>query len=65
MLRLIKYLFFIFVISPFTSVWALQSDWSNGTESQVRLISPITHNNGSDNIYVGLEYKLQEGWKTY
>jgi suppressor for copper-sensitivity B len=65
MLRLIKYFFFIFVISPFTSVWALQSDWSNGTESQVRLISPITHNNGLDNIYVGLEYKLQEGWKTY
>ena len=65
MLQLIKNLFFILVIFSFTPVWALQSDWSSGTESQVRLISPTTHNDGSKNIYVGLEYQLQEGWKTY
>ena len=65
MLRLIKYLFFIIVIFSFTSLWALQSDWSSGNESQVRLISPISHNDSSKNIYVGLEYQLQKGWKTY
>ena len=65
MLRLIKYLFFIIVIFSFKSLWALQSDWSSGTESQVRLISPISHNDSSKNIYVGLEYQLQKGWKTY
>ena len=65
MLRLIKYLFFFIVIFSFTSLGALQSDWSSGNESQVRLISPISHNDSSKNIYVGLEYQLQKGWKTY
>ena len=44
---------------------ALESEWSNDTESQVRLISPITKNNNQNDFYLGLEYKLQDGWKTY
>jgi suppressor for copper-sensitivity B len=44
---------------------ALETDWSVGSESQVRLISPITHNNNQSEIYIGLEYQLQKGWKTY
>jgi len=65
MLRFIKYLFFILLIFCFTPILALQSDWSSGTESQIRLISPTTHNDSLKNFYVGLEYKLQQGWKTY
>jgi len=65
MLRLIKYLFFIIVIFSFTPIFALQSDWSSGIESQIRLISPTTNNDNSKNIYVGLEYQLKDGWKTY
>ena len=44
---------------------ALESEWSNDAESQVRLISPITKNNNQNDFYLGLEYKLQDGWKTY
>ena len=65
MLRFIKKLFFISLIFFFTPIWALQSDWSSDTESQLRLISPTTHNDNLKNIYVGLEYQLQDGWKTY
>ena len=44
---------------------ALQSDWSNGVEAKVRIISPSTHNNNSSKLYLGLQYQLQDGWKTY
>ena len=42
-----------------------ETEWSNGVESQVRLISPLTHNNGQKEIFFGLQYKLLPGWKTY
>ena len=65
MLRLINYLFYIISIFFFTNAFAFQTDWSNGTESQVRIISPLTHNNNQNELYLGLQYRLQEGWKTY
>ena len=65
MLRLINYLFSIIIIFFFTNVFALQTQWSNGIESQVRIISPLTHNNNQNELYLGLQYKLKEGWKTY
>ena len=65
MLQLYRSLFFIFIIFFFTKVIALETDWSFGHESQARLISPLTHNNNQSEIYLGIEYKLQDGWKTY
>ena len=65
MLRFYNYLFFIFIIFFFTNTYALQTQWSNGIESKVRVISPFTHNNNQNEIYLGLQYKLQNGWKTY
>ncbi len=58
------YIIFLFILS-FKSVSAIETDWSNGVESQIRLISPYTSNNNQNQIFLGLEYKLKEGWKTY
>ena len=65
MLQIFRYLFFGFILFVFTDSIALESDWSNAAESQVRLISPLSHSNNQSNIYLGLHYKLQDGWKTY
>ena len=65
MLQQCRYLFFIFALFFFTKSIALETDWSLGNESQVRLISPLTHNDNQSQIHIGLEYQLQEGWKTY
>ena len=64
MFTIYKYIFFIFTFLFFTNVIALETDWSSGIESQVRIISPISQNNKSD-LVLGLEYKMLEGWKTY
>ena len=47
------------------NTYAIQTDWSNSQESQVRIISPLTHNNNQSEIILGLEYRLEAGWKTY
>jgi len=65
MLQLINYLFSIFLIFIYTNAFAIQTDWSNSKESQVRVISPLTNTNYQNEMYLGLQYKLQEGWKTY
>ena len=65
MLHIFKYLFFIFCAFFFTNAMSAETEWSNGSESKVRLISPSSHNNNLSEIYLGLEYQLQEGWKTY
>jgi suppressor for copper-sensitivity B len=65
MLRLFNHLFYIIIIFFFTNAFALQTNWSNGIESQVRIISPSTHINNQNEIYLGLQYQLKKGWKTY
>ncbi len=65
MLRLFNHLFYIIIIFFFTNVFAQQTNWSNGIESQVRIISPSTHINNQNELYLGLQYKLKKGWKTY
>ena len=65
MLHIFKYLFFFITFLVFTSAKSIETDWSLGAESQVRLISPISNNNNQKDIYLGLEYRLQDGWKTY
>ena len=65
MLYIFKYLFFIINLFVFTNANSLETDWSSGIESKVRLISSMSNNNNKEKIYLGLEYELQEGWKTY
>ena len=65
MLRFFHYLFYIIIIFFFTNAFALQTNWSNGIETQVRIISPTTHINNQNELYLGLQYQLKKGWKTY
>ena len=65
MLHIFKYLFFIIIFSIISNAKSTETEWSNGIESQVRLVSSFTNNNNQKEIYLGLEYQLQEGWKTY
>ena len=65
MLPIFRYLFFVFTCFFFTNAISLESPWSIGEESQVRIISSSTHVNNQKEIFLGLEYQLQEGWKTY
>ena len=65
MLKFFKYSFFIFTLLFFINGNALETDWVGGSESQVRIISPIANNNNQNQITLGLEFYLSEGWKTY
>ena len=65
MLNIFKLLFLTFGVLFINDIKALETDWNYGNESQVRLISPITHIENKSEIYLGLEYKLNDGWKTY
>ena len=65
MLHIIRYLLFIYTIFIFTNVMALESDWDAQSESRVRLIFSSDKNNNQSEIFLGLEYQLEEGWKTY
>ncbi len=47
-----------------TNVIALSSEWSIGDSSKVRLISPYSQNNSKE-LWIGLEYAMDPGWKTY
>ena len=63
--NIFKLLSYVIVISCFiTSVSANSSDWDISETSKVRLISPFSQNNAKDFI-VGLEYEMEQGWKTY
>ena len=42
----------------------ISSDWSVSETSKLRLVSPYSQND-SKNIVIGLEYQMEEGWKTY
>ena len=65
MLRLINNIFYIIPFFFLNTAFALETEWSNGIESQVRIISPYTQINDNEEIYLGLQYRLQDGWKTY
>ena len=57
-------IYVIFFILFFCPAIAKTSDWSVSETSKLRLISPYSQNN-TKNIIVGLEYKMEPGWKTY
>ncbi|PPR54695.1 MAG: Thiol:disulfide interchange protein DsbD [Alphaproteobacteria bacterium MarineAlpha5_Bin6] len=64
-LNIISFFLIFYLSFSFQQSLGKETEWSNGIESQVRLISPLTHNNGQKEIFFGLQYKLQPGWKTY
>ena len=51
MFNYLKNLFFLFFVFFFTELCLLESDWSISSESQVRLISPLTKNNDLNDLY--------------
>ena len=64
-LNIISFFLISYLSFSFQQTLGNETEWSNGVESQVRLISPLTHNNGQKAIFFGLQYKLLSGWKTY
>ena len=58
-------LFFICVSIFSTSLLALSTEWAINDKSKVRLISSKTTSDNMDELIIGLEYKLEPGWKTY
>ena len=48
-----------------TPLYSLSSDWAIGDKSKVRLISPYTTSNNTNEFILGLEYQLDQDWKTY
>ena len=56
---------FLFVSIFSTSLFALSSDWVTNDKSKVRLISSKTSTDNHYEIALGLEFSLDQGWKTY
>jgi len=59
-----SFIYILFVSFFCTNVIALSSEWSIGDSSKVRLISPYSQNNSKE-LWIGLEYAMDPGWKTY
>ncbi len=63
--NLFKFLIYTMILSFFYKIaLANSSDWSVSETSKLRLISPYSENN-TKNFIVGLEYKMEQDWKTY
>ena len=63
--NLIKQLIYIILCSFFfTTAIAKSSDWSVSEASKLRIISAYSQNDTKD-LLLGLEYKMEPGWKTY
>ena len=54
-----------FLLLSVSNVFAFETEWSSGIEPKIRIISPVTHNDNKNEIYLGLQYQLEKGWKTY
>ena len=48
-----------------TPAFSLSTDWVVGDKSKIRLISPYTTSNNSNELILALEYQLDKEWKTY
>ena len=44
---------------------SLESQWKGIDEVQLRIISPLTNSGENEEMTLGIEYKLKDGWKTY
>ena len=61
MLRLLSYLFLAILIFFSKSSFSVQSEWSNGAESQVRIISPFDFNNNQNEIFSTVHFPGNSG----
>ena len=60
-LNIISFFLIFYLSFSFQQSLGKETEWSNGIESQVRLISPLTHNNGQKEIFFGLQYTIYSG----
>jgi len=68
MLNRIKYiavLSLMVTVSWVSNTFAQSSDWKGIDEANVRLVSAVTAVGDSDEITLGLHFKMQEKWKVY
>ena len=65
MLRFFNFFIICCFIFYFNTAGALQSNWGGIEEAKVRIISPFSKSGNNSFIYLGLEYQLKDGWKTY
>ena len=59
-----SFIYLFFCCFYFSTSMAISSDWDESETSKLRLISPFSENN-QKHLLIGLEYKMQPGWKTY
>ena len=65
MKNLLRFVTFILFGIFSTPLYSLSSDWALDEKSKIRLISPFTTSNNSNEIILALEYQLEPDWKTY
>ncbi len=67
MIRLFKYLLLglIAVLFHVTDGFAQSSEWKGIDKTQVRLISALSHVGENTDVLLGLQFKMQKGWKVY
>ena len=65
MLKKLSLLIILSLVFLTNTSQSLESSWQGINEAKLRLISPFYNTNSSENITIGLEYKLDENWKTY
>ena len=65
---MIKKILITFLLLPFffsISANSLESEWQFTEKAKLRIISPYLNTGENHEITLGLEYKLEDGWKTY
>ena len=53
------------LLGAMAPVQAASSDWSRNEQGQLRLISASTGTGGSEQLRLGLQFQMAEGWKIY
>ena len=62
--RLLFWILICFIFAPNIGK-SIESSWEGIYEAKIRLVSPLSNTNSSNEIIVGLEYDLEANWKTY
>ena len=65
MIRKLYITFFIVLALYSNCAKGLESQWNGTDEVKLRLISPLSTNDFNEQFIIGLEYELNDGWKTY
>ena len=65
MIQRILVTFFLLPLFFSISANCIESEWQSTEKAKLRIISPYLNTSSNQEITLGLEYKLEEGWKTY